>query len=86
MAFVQRLGKKTANQVDLIEGNHDIIPAWKFEQLGIQINLISEKTFTFPFPYQKKNFVFCGHVHPGVKFKSWASTTKMPCFFQSQIN
>ena len=79
--------KKQQSKLILIEGNHDIIPAWKFEQLGIQIKSdFSEDGFYFShFPTKKEeNFVFCGHVHPGVKLKgSGLQQLKMPCFYQS---
>ena len=72
----------------LIKGNHDVIPARKFKQLGMNITSdLSEDTFYFShFPTEKEEFfVFCGHVHPGVKLKgAGLQQLKMPCFFQSQ--
>ena len=80
--------KQQQNELILIEGNHDVIPASKFEQLGITITSnFSEETFYFcHFPTKKeKYFVFCGHVHPGVKLKgAGLQQLKMPCFLQSQ--
>lgn len=71
----------------LVEGNHDVIPASQFEQIGLQvINELSEGDFYFShFPKEKEtHFVFCGHVHPGVKLKgNGLQQMKMPCFFQS---
>ena len=79
--------KKQQSKLILIEGNHDIIPAWKFEQLGIHIKSdFREDAFYFShFPSKKEeNFVFCGHLHPGVKLKgSGLQQLKMPCFYQS---
>ena len=34
---------------------------------------------------KKEKFVFCGHVHPGVKLKgAGLQQLKMPCFYQSR--
>lgn len=72
----------------LVEGNHDVIPASQFEQIGLQvIDHFLEAAFYFShFPTEKTtHFVFCGHVHPGVKLKgNGLQQMKMPCFFQSQ--
>ena len=80
--------KKQQSMLILIEGNHDVIPARKFEQLGMTITSnLSEDTFYFShFPSEKEEyFVFCGHVHPGVKLKgAGLQQLKMPCFYQSQ--
>ena len=80
--------KKQQSTLILIEGNHYVIPARKFEQLGMTITSnLSEDTFYFShFPSEKEEyFVFCGHVHPGVKLKgAGLQQLKMPCFYQSQ--
>ncbi len=72
----------------LIHGNHDIIPSWKFKKLGIDVKeYFEEEHFYFShFPVDKKNyFVFCGHIHPGVKLKGVGlQQLKLPCFFQSK--
>ena len=80
--------KQKSIKVILIEGNHDIIPAWKFKKLGINIrkHFIEEDFYFSHFPTDKENyFVICGHVHPGVKLKGAAlQQLKLPCFFQSK--
>ena len=80
--------KKQQSMLILIEGNHDVIPARKFEQLGMTITSdFSEDTFYFShFPTEKRGyFVFCGHVHPAVKLKgAGLQKLKIPCFYQSQ--
>ena len=80
--------KKQQSELILIEGNHDVIPASQFEQIGLQvIDYFLEEAFYFShFPTEKTtHFVFCGHVHPGVKLKgNGLQQMKMPCFFQSQ--
>ena len=75
-------------KIILVEGNHDIIPAEKFEKIGITVvrELIEEHFYFSHFPYKKKGyFIFCGHVHPGVKLKGGGlQKLKMPCFFHSK--
>ena len=87
MAFICRVGKKRQTTVlVLVEGNHDVIPAWKFERLGIAVvDALEEEGFSFThFPTALENrFVFCGHVHPGVKLKGGGlQRLSLPCFFQ----
>ena len=79
--------KQQQAQLVLVTGNHDVIPAWKFKQLGLEVvEQLQEGPFYFShFPTKKENqFVFCGHVHPGVKLKgSGLQQLKLPCFFHS---
>lgn len=71
----------------LISGNHDVIPNWKFETLGLKVKTqLEEGAFFFShFPDQQtEQFVFCGHVHPGVTLAGTGKQQlKLPCFFQS---
>ena len=80
--------KKQQSELILIEGNHDVIPASQFEQIGLQVidHFLEEAFYFSHFPTEKTtHFVFCGHVHPGVKLKgNGLQQMKMPCFFQSQ--
>ncbi len=82
-AWVQR--QKAA--MLLVEGNHDVIPATQFEQLGITVvDHWEEDAFYFShYPTTSEDrFVFCGHLHPGVRLKGKGlQQLKMPCFFQS---
>ena len=79
--------QKQEAQLVLVEGNHDVIPSWKFKQLGmIVVEQICEGPFCFShFPSeQTTHFVFCGHLHPGVKMKGKAKQTlNLPCFMHS---
>ena len=55
-----------------MEGNHDVIAASEFKALGIQVveKYVEEVFYFSHFPMTNENhFVFCGHVHPGVKLK-----------------
>ena len=80
--------KQQSIKIILIEGNHDIIPAWKFENLGVYVKeYFEEEDFHLShFPIDKKNyFVICGHLHPGVKLKgAGLQQLKLPCFIQSK--
>ena len=86
LLFSAWIKHQTASMI-LVEGNHDVIPARQFEKLGIKvIDQFVEGAFFFShFPIEKKDyFVFCGHVHPGVKLKgNGLQQMKMPCFFES---
>lgn len=79
--------KQQPFEMILIVGNHDIIPNWKFESLGILVQKYwKEGPFFFAhFPDQKtKHFVFCGHVHPGVTLTGVGKQQmKLPCFYKS---
>jgi DNA ligase-associated metallophosphoesterase len=83
-AWVQQ--QKT--EMILIEGNHDVIPNWKFEQLGLGVvQMLNEENFHFShFPnLETEAFTFCGHVHPGVRLKGGGlQQLKLPCFFRTK--
>ena len=85
--FAAWVEQQTAELI-LVEGNHDVIPAWKFEQLKLTVvNSLSEDNFNFShFPKEVYNsFVFCGHVHPGVKLKGGGlQRISLPCFYHSK--
>lgn len=76
--------KKQNSKLVLIEGNHDVIPASEFKQLGISVvSDLREDLFYFShYPNDtEKDFVFCGHIHPGVKLKGAGQQLKVPCFY-----
>ena len=85
--FAAWVEQQTAELI-LVEGNHDVIPAWKFEQLKLTVvDTLSEDNFNFShFPKEVYNsFVFCGHVHPGVKLKGVGlQRISLPCFYHSK--
>ena len=85
--FAAWVEQQTAELI-LVEGNHDVIPAWKFEQLKLTVvDTLSEDNFNFShFPKEVYNsFVFCGHVHPGVKLKGGGlQRISLPCFYHSK--
>jgi DNA ligase-associated metallophosphoesterase len=79
--------KQQTFEMVLITGNHDVIPARKFEALGLTVEKQREEaTFFFcHFPNPKtERFVFCGHLHPGVRLTGVGKQQlKLPCFYQS---
>lgn len=79
--------KQQTLEMILISGNHDIIPNWKFKALGLIVKKKWEEgSFLFThFPDQQtEQFVFCGHVHPGVNLAGVGKQQmKLPCFYQS---
>jgi DNA ligase-associated metallophosphoesterase len=79
--------KKQTFEMVLISGNHDLIPQWRFESLGINVHSkLEEEYFIFHhFPDQPTDlFLFCGHLHPGVKLSGVGKQQiKLPCFYHS---
>ncbi len=78
----------TSAQVILISGNHDIIPQYLFEALGVQIykELILEKFLLTHHPTElDAYFNFCGHIHPGVKLQGVGrQTVRVACFYKTE--
>ena len=80
--------KQQSFEMILISGNHDVIPNSKFEDLGLTVKTeLQEGPFYFThFPDQQtEQFVFCGHIHPGVTLAgAGKQQMKLPCFYRSQ--
>ncbi len=78
----------TSANVVLISGNHDIIPKYLFEDLGVQVydKLKMQKFLLTHHPTEKDGFFnFCGHIHPGVKLQGQGRQfLRLPCFFKSE--
>lgn len=78
----------TSANVILISGNHDIIPQYLFEDVGVEIfdSLKIENFLLTHHPTEKDRFFnFCGHVHPGVKLQSQGrQMLRLPCFFKNE--
>lgn len=77
----------TSAQVVLISGNHDIIPKYLFEDLGVEI-FEELKLDTFLLTHHPTNldgfFNFCGHIHPGVKMQgAGRQVVRLACFFKT---
>jgi DNA ligase-associated metallophosphoesterase len=73
-------------KMTLIVGNHDIIPLYHFEDLGIKV--VTEITFDALFmthhPEQKEGFYnICGHLHPGYRLRGdGRQLLKLSCFYK----
>ena len=80
--------KKSSLKIILIRGNHDIIPKYKFKQIGIESyeDLTIEKFFFTHHPKKINDFfVFSGHIHPGVKLiGKGRQLIKLPCFIYNK--
>lgn len=75
-------------EITLITGNHDVIQHSHYEALTIQVVeevVLSQFLFTH-FPSERlDHFVFCGHIHPGIKLRGTArQSISLACFFQTQ--
>lgn len=74
--------------IQLVMGNHDILPEKLYAQAGIEC--IEHVLFTEPFFFihdceemsdSTNGYGFCGHIHPGVRISSKAKQTMvLPCF------
>lgn len=79
--------KRQAVQFTLIVGNHDIIPVYKFENLGFKIlKYLELDPFCFThIPETTELFNVCGHVHPGFKLRGRGKQyLGLSCFYQKQ--
>jgi DNA ligase-associated metallophosphoesterase len=74
--------------IDLVIGNHDVIPASYFEKIGIKTHLqLQIEGFSFTHHPQKNSekFNFCGHLHPGFRLRGMArQMLKLACFYQQE--
>jgi DNA ligase-associated metallophosphoesterase len=78
----------TNAQVVLVNGNHDIIPKYLFEDLNVLIFdawTIGSFLLTHHPTETETHFNFCGHIHPGVRLQgAGKQTLKLSCFFKSE--
>ncbi len=76
---------KTAARILLVAGNHDVIDARHYDDLGIGV--FSEMTigrfWLTHHPQQREGvFNFSGHIHPGIELRGMGrQSLKLPCFF-----
>ena len=86
--FFEQWIAKTKTEIVLIVGNHDIIPAHKYEDLGIQVikELLLEGFLLTHHPEEREDiFNFSGHIHPAIKIKgNGRQSLQLPCFFKRQ--
>lgn len=72
----------------LISGNHDIIPTYLFEKLGINVYdelILSDLLLTHHPTNNDTLFNLSGHIHPGVRLQGVGrQLLKLPCFFKTE--
>ncbi len=75
-------------EVMLISGNHDIIPTYLYEDLGVKVfdELLLDGFHLTHHPTEiKGTFNFSGHIHPGIRMKGVGRQfIKLPCFYKSE--
>lgn len=75
-------------KVILISGNHDIIPQYLYEDLGVKVfdELLLKGFHLTHHPSEiKGTFNFSGHVHPGIRMKGVGRQfIKLPCFYKTE--
>ncbi len=75
-------------KIQLVMGNHDILPEKLYTQVGIECieNVLHTEPFFFKHDCAEINdttqgYGFCGHIHPGVRISSKAKQSiVLPCF------
>ncbi len=79
--------QRQSNDFLLITGNHDILPAERYETLGIQLEdrlLLHGFSLTHHPEDIPDTLNVCGHVHPGVRLKGTGKQSmRLPCFYQT---
>ncbi len=77
--------KEISQEVILVEGNHDIIAKYNYEDLNIKVysELVIDDFLLTHHPTERINyFNFCGHIHPGIKLKGIGRQyLNLSCFF-----
>ena len=78
--------KEIRQEIILVEGNHDIIAKYNYEDLNIKVygELVIDNFLLTHHPTEKNEFFnFCGHIHPGIKLKGIGRQyLNLSCFFQ----
>lgn len=74
--------------IDLVKGNHDILKETWYQQAGIQLINNDLVIDGFKFTHENCNttnpgeYIFCGHIHPGVVIKGLGrQALRFPCFY-----
>ncbi|MCM4161843.1 ligase-associated DNA damage response endonuclease PdeM [Antarcticibacterium flavum] len=75
-------------KVSLVVGNHDVISALKYEEVGVEVKqeLILGEFFLSHHPEEKEGYLnICGHLHPGYKLRGRGrQTLPLKCFYKSE--
>lgn len=79
--------QKTPLKIILISGNHDIIPAYLFEALEIEVldqMVVDDFLLTHHPTEDPDHFNFSGHLHPGVKMRGVGRQyLSFSCFYKT---
>lgn len=74
-------------EIILISGNHDIIPQYLYEELGVKVfdDLILDGFYLTHHPTEREDvFNFSGHIHPGIHMRGVGRQyVRLPCFFKT---
>lgn len=84
--YFQKWVKTVSIGLILVKGNHDIIPDFQFEDLGVVLkDEVKMDNFIFTHhPIEKEGFFnICGHIHPGIELKSGRQRLNLPCFYKT---
>jgi metallophosphoesterase superfamily enzyme len=83
------LGQFPNTRFHLVLGNHDILPATKYQDPRLQVHpnpIILESLYLShePFSPPAGFLTICGHIHPGILLKGRAKQrVRIPCFHYS---
>ncbi len=79
--------EEVSASVTLVVGNHDVISALKYEEVGVEVQeeMILGDFFLSHHPEIKEDyFNICGHLHPGYKLRGRGrQQLKLKCFYKS---
>jgi DNA ligase-associated metallophosphoesterase len=80
--------KHSKEEIILISGNHDVIPKYLFEELGIIVKNVWEID-GFLLTHHPTNtshlFNFAGHIHPGIRMQGIGRQhIRLACFFKME--
>jgi uncharacterized protein len=75
-------------KIELVRGNHDILPAAWYKKAGIKVYPVAVKKGPFVFTHDPSadnahdHYVFSGHLHPGVNLTgNGRQSICLPCFY-----
>src|ERR1700754_3637281 len=76
-------------EIQLIEGNHDILRASWYSQAGIHVTEEELQITQFRFRHDKGTalqdkmpYLFSGHIHPGIRISGMGKQSlRLPCFY-----
>lgn len=75
------------SEVILVSGNHDIIPSYLYEELGVKVvdELMLDGFYLTHHPSETAGvFNFSGHIHPGVRLRGVGKQfLRLPCFYKT---